>query len=117
RRPNPDGIMHDDAPPDNPQDLANFVSAVLNHLGRDVHGRPDIAAVEVWNEPNLEREWYGHPLTGEEYMSYYRPAYDAIRAFSPEVTVATAGPAPTGTSHWSADDRALLRGLYAGGLA
>ena len=117
RRPNPDGIMHDDAPPDNPQDLAAFISAVLNHLGRDVHGRPYIAAVEVWNEPNLEREWYGHPLTGEEYMRYFRPAYDAIRAFSPEVTVVTAGPAPTGTSHWSADDRAWLRGLYAGGLA
>jgi hypothetical protein len=117
RRATADGIMHEDAPPDNPQDLADFISAVLNHLGRDVHGRPYISAVEVWNEPNLEREWYGHPLTGEEYMRYFRPAYQAVRAFSPEVTVITAGPAPTGTSHWSTDDRAWLRGLYAAGLA
>jgi hypothetical protein len=117
RRATADGIMHEDAPPDNPQDLADFISAVLNHLGRDVHGRPYISAVEVWNEPNLEREWYGHPLTGEEYMRYFRPAYQAVRAFSPEVTVITAGPAPTGTSHWSTDDRVWLRGLYAAGLA
>lgn len=117
RRATADGVMHEDAPPDNPDDLARFISAVLNHLGRDGAGRPVIAAVEVWNEPNLQREWYGHPLTGEEYMRYFRPAYEAIRAFSPEVTVITAGPAPTGTSHWSTDDREWLRGLYAAGLA
>lgn len=117
RRPAADGVLHDDAPPDNPQDLANFLSALLNHLGRDFAGQPYVSAIEVWNEANLQREWYGHPLTGAEYMRYFAPAYDAIRAYDPSIVVITAGPAPTGNSHWSADDRQWLRELYSAGLA
>lgn len=117
RRPTADGVMHEAAPPDNPEHLANFLTALLNHLGHDGAGQPYVDAIEVWNEPNLEREWYGHPLTGEEYMRYFRPAHSAIRAFSPSIVVITAGPAPTGNSHWSTDDREWLRGLYNAGLA
>lgn len=114
RQPAADGMS---GPPDDPQILANFVSFLLNQIGFDVLGVPYVAAVEVWNEPNLEREWYGHPMTGEDYMRYFIPTYQAIRAFSPAVVVITAGPAPTGDSAVSTDDRRWIQGLYNGGLA
>ena len=64
-------------PPDNPQDLVNFINLLLNKVG------PNIDAIEVWNEPNLQREWTGTlPFSGEGYMQLFRPAYDAIRAYS-----------------------------------
>jgi hypothetical protein len=50
-------------------------------------------------------------------MRYFRPAYDAIRAFSPLITIITAAPAPTGDSAWSTDDRAWFKGMYNAGLA
>ncbi|MEP6984596.1 MAG: FHA domain-containing protein, partial [Chloroflexota bacterium] len=42
-----------DGPPDNPADLAKFISLMLAQIG------PNISAIEVWNEPNLKREWTG----------------------------------------------------------
>ncbi len=113
----PGGVLREDAPPADPQTLASFLSGMLNAIGTDVYGQPYISAVEVWNEPNLQREWYGHPLTGGDYMRYFAPAYDAIRAFSPAITVITAAPAPTGDSDVSTNDRNWLQQLYNAGLA
>jgi hypothetical protein len=117
RTPDPDGVMREDGPPDDPQVLADFLSGMLTMIGMDVSGNPYISAIEVWNEPNLQREWHGHPLTGGEYMRYFRPAYDAIRQFSPKITIITAAPAPTGDSQESINDRIWLQQLYNDGLA
>ena len=113
----PDGSLREAGPPRDPELLASFIRGTLEQVGVDVFGQPYISAVEVWNEPNLEREWYGHPMTGAEYMRYFRPAFDAIYSFSPEIVVITAAPAPTGDSQWSADDRVWLQQLYDAGLA
>ncbi|MBN2303802.1 MAG: hypothetical protein JXQ72_04965 [Anaerolineae bacterium] len=117
RTPDAEGIMRENGPPDDPQHLANFIAGMLNYMGRDEQGRPYVSAVEIWNEPNLEREWWGYPMTGEDYMRYFRPAYEAARAYAPEIVVVTAGPAPTGDSEWSTNDRVWLQGLYDAGLA
>jgi len=117
RSPGADGVMHEDGPPNDPQALASFLTGMLNQMGRDVYGNPYVSAVEVWNEPNLRREWTGRPLTGDDYMAYFRPAYSAVRAFSPQITVITAGPAPTGDSDWSTNDRKWLQQFYNAGLA
>ncbi len=117
RTPDPDGVLREDGPPNDPQMLASFLTNALNTIGRDATGAPYVSAVEVWNEPNLQREWYGQPLTGESYMRYFRPAYTAIRQFSPQTVIITAGPAPTGDSHWSTNDRTWLQQLYNVGLA
>lgn len=117
RTPDPDGVYRENGPPDDPQVLANFISALLNEYGTDVTGQPYISALEIWNEPNLQREWYGHPLTGAEYMRYFVPAYEVARAFSSKLTIITAAPAPTGDSQWSTNDRNWLRDLYNSGLA
>ena len=116
RTPDPDGTLRENGPSNDPQSLANFITAMLNQIGTDAQGRSYIDAVQVWNEPNLQREWYGYPLTGESYMRYFGPAYDAVRRFSPDIIVITAAPAPTGDSDWSANDRAWLQQLYDNGL-
>ena len=117
RTPDADGTLRENGPPDDPQALANFLSGMLNQIGMDASGQPYIDAIEVWNEPNLLREWYGYPMTGGEYMRYFRPAYDAIRGFSPQITIITGAPAPTGNSDESTDDRTWIQQLYNAGLA
>ena len=104
---------NEDGPPDNLDDLRWFIHTLLEKLG------PYIDAVEIWNEPNLRREWTGsRPIGGASYMELFRIGYDAVRAYSPAITVVTAGLAPTGNhSGVSVDDRAFLRQMYQAGLA
>lgn len=108
------GITEMDGPPADPQALAYFINFLLDKVGDEV------AAVEIWNEPNLRREWTGNlPQTGAAYMSLFQAGYDAVRAYSPDITVVTAGLAPTGTNTaaGNVDDRLYLRQMYAAGLA
>ena len=113
----PDWARHanrgEDGPPDDLNQLVAFIRMLLEKLG------PHIDAIEIWNEPNLRREWTGsRPLGGGSYMELFRVAYDAIRAQSPNITVVTAGLAPTGNHDGvSVDDRAFLRQMYQAGLA
>jgi hypothetical protein len=100
-------------PPDDPQALANFITLLMqSKVG------PVTDAIEVWNEPNLAREWRGtYEFSGSGYMQLFRPAYDAIRAYSPSITVVTAGLAPTSTQAGiSIDDREYLNQMYGAGL-
>ncbi len=68
--------QNESGPPDDPQVLANFITLMLNEFGNVVD------AVEIWNEPNLIREWQGQPLSGASYMRYFAPAYQAVQAYS-----------------------------------
>jgi hypothetical protein len=103
--------QNEDGPPDDPQVLANFMTFLLDKL-------PMIDAIEVWNEPNLQREWQGTlPFNGAGYMRLFTPSYQAIKAANPSVIVITAGLAPTGNNPGSRDDREYLREMYNNGLA
>ncbi|MCS6870907.1 MAG: hypothetical protein NZ571_05565 [Anaerolineae bacterium] len=114
----------EDGPPADPQHLADFVAAFV----RDV--KPEfIDAIEIWNEPNLIREWRGGVISGADYMRYFRAAYEAIlreqraqpSALKPShrIMVITAGPAPTVTMSDGSTmgDREWLQDLYNNGLA
>lgn len=113
----PDWSRHsnrgEDGPPDDLNQLVSFLRQLLDKVG------PYIDAIEIWNEPNLRREWTGsRPISGVSYMEMFRLAYDTIRAYSPHITVITAGLAPTGNhSGVSVDDRTYLRQMYQAGLA
>lgn len=99
-------------PPDDPQLLADFLTFFLQKVGSSVD------AVEVWNEPNLRREWAGAlPFNGGGYMTLFKSAYAAVRAYSPSIIIVTAGLAPTADSADSVNDRKFLRQMYAAGLA
>jgi hypothetical protein len=102
--------LTEDGPPDDPQQLADFITLLLT----ETNGSID--AVEVWNEPNLAREWRGQPLSGASYMRYFDAGYNAVKAYDPNVVVVTAGLAPTANTEFSRDDRQYLQEIYANGL-
>ena len=100
-------------PPDDPATLGTFLTLLLARVGSNVD------AIEIWNEPNLRSEWdlSALPFDGSGYMQLFQAGYKAIRAFSPTMTIVTAGLAPTYTSARSVDDRTYLRQMYAAGLS
>lgn len=98
-------------PPDNPEDLALFITFMLNSMG------DSIDAIEIWNEPNLIAEWTGTlPFDGGGYMALFAPAYEAIRAFSQDIVIVSAGLAPVGNVPGAVDDRLFLDQMFRAGL-
>ena len=53
-------------------------------------------AIEVWNEPNINREWPTGQVNGASYTALLAKAYRAIKAANPGTLVISGAPAPTG---------------------
>lgn len=53
-------------------------------------------AIEVWNEPNIDREWPVGQINGANYTRMLAAAYNAIKASNPNTLVISGAPAPTG---------------------
>ncbi|MBC7224170.1 MAG: cellulase family glycosylhydrolase [Anaerolineae bacterium] len=87
----PDRPFWAGTPPDNAQDFADFLRALAARYRGRIH------AYQVWNEPNLAREWGGKRPDPAGYARMLRLAYAAIKAQDPNAIVVTAGMAPTGT--------------------
>lgn len=68
-------------------DYNNYVAGLAG-LGAD--------AIEVWNEPNIDREWPAGQITGQNYVNLLAPASNAIRNANGNTLVISAAPAPTG---------------------
>lgn len=75
---------------------AGFVNDFAHWLGRVAAWGAD--AIEVWNEPNLDREWPQGQISGKAYADMLRAAYQQIKAANPNVLVISAAPAPTGAA-------------------
>jgi hypothetical protein len=71
-----------------------YYAAFAAYLGQVAALGPD--AIEVWNEPNLDREWPTGQIDPRRYADLLRPAYQAIKAANPAVLVITGALAPTG---------------------
>lgn len=69
------------------QGFAGFLASVAGY-------GPD--AIEVWNEPNLDREWPEGQISGAMYAEMLRMAYTAIKGANSSVMVISGAPAPTG---------------------
>ncbi|TKJ31588.1 MAG: hypothetical protein CEE40_00775 [Chloroflexi bacterium B3_Chlor] len=97
-------------PPDNYRDYGDFLYAMASRY------RGRIQAYEIWNEPNLAREWGDRPPNAAEYVALLRVAYRRINEADPNAVVITAGLAPTGTGlpHAIPDVR-YLREMYQAG--
>ena len=107
----------------NPADLGNggdaYVQQFANWLGGIAALGPD--AIEVWNEPNLDREWPRDQISGAAYTNMLRLGYQAIKQSNPNVIVISAAPAPTGAEaafpgQVVNDDRFLRDMVNAGAL-
>jgi hypothetical protein len=100
------------APPGNYQDFGDFCHA----LAERYRGRID--AYQVWNEPNLAREWGNRLPNPAEYVQLLAACYVGIKSADPEAVVISAGLAPTGTDDDTAmPDDAFVRGMYEAGGA
>jgi LysM repeat protein len=104
----------EDGPPDNPADFASFMTTLSTHY------QGVVDAYQIWNEPNLRREWNSarYPLSSQFYVDLLRPAYEAIKAVDANALIITAGLAPTGFNDGinAINDRAYLRALYDSGV-
>lgn len=96
----------------------DYVHAYTDWLARIAGQGAD--AIEVWNEPNLDREWPRGQISGAAYAQMLAAAYQKIKAANPATMVISAAPAPTGVSdnpeQVMPDNTWLRQMVAAGGL-
>jgi polysaccharide biosynthesis protein PslG len=97
----PEADIHD-TPAADLSDWANYCGT----LAARYKGR--IAAYQIWNEPNLSREWGGRPPNAVDYVELLKACSEAIRAADPDAILISAGLSPTGNE----DARALRDDIY-----
>ncbi|MBX3014487.1 MAG: cellulase family glycosylhydrolase [Caldilineaceae bacterium] len=69
------------APPDDVQDFADFVGAVVERYRGRIH------YYQLWNEPNIYPEWGVYPISPEAYTQLLKAGATAARAADPNVTI------------------------------
>lgn len=78
-------------------------------------------AIEIWNEPNIDREWAAGSISAALYTDLLRQSYQAIKATNPNTMVISGAPAPTGyfggCSGAGCDDNLYVQGMAAAGAA
>ena len=108
-RPEP---VEEDGPP---TDFAIFHQFMLE-LSSRYRGR--VAAYELWNEPNLRREWRGFELSAAKFVELIRQGASAVRQGDPAAIVVSGAPGVTGIDDKinAIDDRVYLREMIAAGV-
>lgn len=53
-------------------------------------------AIEIWNEPNIDREWPTGQISGAAYTNLLAKSFNAIKSANPNTIVISGAPAPTG---------------------
>jgi hypothetical protein len=93
-------------------DFAQFLGGVAT-LGPE--------AIEVWNEPNLNREWPSGQVSPSQYTALLRKSYEAIKAVNSNIMVISGAPAPTGffggCTNDGCDDNFFIAGMRDAGAA
>lgn len=100
-------------PPQDPAEFGRFMGVLAaRYAGR-------VTAYELWNEPNLLREWYGETLDPAAFVALTAAGSRAIRQADPQALIISAGPAVTGIDDglYAIDDRRFLREALQAGLA
>jgi polysaccharide biosynthesis protein PslG len=96
-----------DAPPD---DYALF-GEYCRQIATRYKGR--IAAYQIWNEPNLSREWGNRAPDAKAYVELLKVCSEAIRAADPAAILISSGLSPTGTHDDTAHrDDLFLQAMY-----
>ncbi len=80
--------------------------------------RDQIAALVIWNEPNLYIEWGDRPPDPVAFVALMKAVYTAVKPVAPELPVLAGGPAPTlEDSPHAMNDLRFLQEVYALGIA
>ena len=106
RSPLADTDAHD-APPAILEDWSNYCSTVAaRYRGR-------IVAYQIWNEPNLSREWGNQAPDAAAFVELLAACSSAIRQADPDAILISAGLSPTGTNDRTAwPDDVYLDHMY-----
>ncbi|MCC6457854.1 MAG: SH3 domain-containing protein [Caldilineaceae bacterium] len=100
-------------PPANGDNFADFVFALASRYNCTPEAVGCIQAYQIWNEPNLAREWGGNAPNPAQYVEFLGKAYAAIKRANPNAVVINAGMAPTGGDGAIAmADDAFYEGMY-----
>ena len=99
-------------PPVNYAEFGRF----MEQLATRYRGR--VVAYELWNEPNLAREWRGDTLDPARFVALVAEGARGVRAADPDALIISGAPAVTGINDGveAIDDRAFLRGMYEAGI-
>lgn len=79
-----------------------------------------VAALIVWNEPNLAFEWGYRPTTPADYVRLLEVVYPAVKAVNPDIQILAGALAPTlepAGSPWGLNDLLYLEQMYEAGAA
>ncbi len=99
-----------------PGDYALF-EGFMRYLATRYAGQ--VAAYELWNVPNLQREWNGSPLSAADLVELMRRGAAGVRAVDPAAHIIAAAPATTGINDGvnAIDDRVYFAAMLAAGAA
>ena len=99
------------APPDDFEDLANFVYAVVSRY------RGKVRYYQIWNEPNIYPEWGEQPVDAAGYVRLLQTAYRRAKEADPGCVVLSAGLAQTlETGPKNLNDLVYLQQMYDAGV-
>ena len=100
-------------PPANYAEFGRF----MGQLATRYQGR--VAAYELWNEPNLAREWRGDRLDPSSFVALVAEGARGVRSADPDTVIISGAPAVTGINDGveAIDDRVFLRGMVEAGVA
>jgi hypothetical protein len=97
-------------PPVNMANFADFITELATRY------KGQVAAYEIWNEPNLNYEWGYLEPDPETYTQMLKTAYTAIKTVDPDALVISGGLATTGNgSDTASGDLTYLQGMYDAG--
>ncbi len=100
-----------DAPPVDMSQWGTFCAKVAERY------RGRVSAYQIWNEPNLSREWGDNPPDAAGYVELLAPCSRAIRQADEAAILISAGLAPTGTNNNQAlPDDVYLDQMYRHGF-
>lgn len=99
-------------PPDDYGEFRRF----MQQMAERYRGRVD--AYELWNEPNLAREWSGDVLDPARFVALVAEGAQGVRAGDPTALVISGAPGVTGINDGvtAIDDRVFFRGMVAAGV-
>lgn len=106
-RPADSALSH---PPTDSTDFANFMTTLVERY------KGQVAAYEIWNEPNLNYEWGYLPPDPAAYTEMLKTAYTVVKKVDPDALVISGGLATTGEGSATAyGDLSFLQGMYDAG--
>jgi polysaccharide biosynthesis protein PslG len=102
---------------DGPPTDYRLYEAFMRYLAGRYPGQ--VAAYELWNEPNLRREWNGSPLSAADFVRLMGYGAAGVRAVDAAAVVISGAPATTGINDGvtAVDDRLYFQQMVAAGAA